>query len=373
MARPWINVFLAGTSGMERGVMAGLGSFLGRRRQWRLNPYVWQAVERGENVSASSADAAFGRITREIAELWPGEARRRVVNVSRGWDVPGASNVTCDDRAIGRMGAEYLLGKGLEAFAWVGFAEPGRRFGQFAWTLERHGHRVERFDLSDREGVQAELAAWLRGLAVPTGLLAFNDDVAMVVLDCAAEAGVGIPDRLAVVGVDNDELRTLFAPVAVTSIDPDFVEVGRRAAETLDAVFKGGDPAAEPIRVPPKGVIERESTDFPGELDPVAVAAARLIRAQATEGINVGDVVDQLPASRRSAGRRFQKAFGRSIAEEITRVRLAEARRLLIESRLPLGEICRRVGYVSAAHFSRLFRKEVGCTPSAYRRGNRAG
>jgi len=49
-------------------------------------------------------------------------------------------------------------------------------------------------------------------------------------------------------------------------------------------------------------------------------------------------------------------------------VRLAEARRLLRQTRLPLGEICRRVGYASAPHFSRVFGKESGCTPSAYRR-----
>jgi len=190
----------------------------------------------------------------------------------------------------------------------------------------------------------------------------------MVVMQCAAEAEVGVPDRLAVVGVDNDELQTMFAPVAVTSIDPDFVEVGRRAGAVLDAVLRGEAPPAKPIRVSPRGVVERASTDFPGKVDPVALAAARLIRRRALDGITVDDLLAELSTTRRTLDRRFQEAFGRSIWQEITRLRMIEAKRLLSQTRLPIGEICRQVGYVGAPHFSRLFGKEVGCTPSAYRK-----
>ena len=371
MATKRIAMRLIPISALARGVLAGIASYAQHRPDWTINSWAGVQAQEGQAITPQMADAVCGRITRQVAADWTGANRRRVVNVSRGWDVPGAANVTCDDAAIGRMGAEYLLDKGLEHFAWVGPPDAGRRYREFARTLRRRGHHVECFELTQREDLPAALRAWLGGLAPNTGLLAFNDDVAMMVMHNAAEAEVGIPDRLAVVGVDNDELQTMFAPVAVTSIDPDFVEVGRRAAEVLDVVLRGGDPPAKPIRVPPRGVVERASTDFPGELDPVALAAARLIRRRALEGITVDDLLAELPTTRRTLDRRFQEAFGRSIWQQITRLRMIEAKRLLSQTRLPMAEICRLVGYDSASHFSRLFGKEVGCTPSAYRKSQR--
>lgn len=372
MAKRRIHVFLTPGSAMERGVLAGLAAYSHDKPDWQLNMWAGYRARDGAAVSPGTADAAIGRITPAIAEQWSGEPRRPLVNVSRSMEVPGAANVTCDDAAIGRLAAECLLGKGLEHFGWIGVADAGPRYTQFARTLRRRGHHVDRFAPAADEDFHAAQAAWLRGLGVPAGVMAFNDLAAMDLIALARQLDIGIPRHLAVVGVDNDELQTMFSPVAVTSIDPNFTEVGRRAAQTLDAMLQGADPPDEPIRIPPRGLIERESTDFPGELDPLAVAAARLIRRRALEGINVGDVVAALPAARRTLVRRFAEAFGRSIGQEIARVRIEEAKRLLAATDLPLARIAERTGYVSNPHFSKVFRKHVGATPSAYRKQMRA-
>jgi AraC-like DNA-binding protein len=48
-------------------------------------------------------------------------------------------------------------------------------------------------------------------------------------------------------------------------------------------------------------------------------------------------------------------------------VRISEAKRLLARTTLPIGEVAARVGYADAAYFSRVFRRRVGETPSAFR------
>ena len=366
MVRKQIHVVLYPHTMMGRGILAGIAAYAHGRQDWRLN--TWGAVQlgRGQTPSPDTADAVIGGITPTVAEAWQGADRCRVVNVSRAMDVPGAANVTCDDGAIARMVAEYLLGKGLECFGWMGPERVRRRYDDFAATLRRHGHEVSK--LVPRPGhYRDDIATWLKGFDSTCGVMAFNDLKAMDLIDTAEDLGIGVPERLAVAGVDNDELVTMFAPVGVTSVDPNFFEVGRRAAEVLDSLLEGGAPPERPIRIPPKGIIERESTDFPGDLDPLAVQAARLIRREALTGANIADIADRLPVARRTAVRRFRAAFGRSMLDEITRVRLAEAKRLLSDAEMPVERIASRTGYASAAHFSKAFSKHVGMSPSRYR------
>lgn len=161
---------------------------------------------------------------------------------------------------------------------------------------------------------------------------------------------------------------SVFSPVPVTSVALDFEQVGYEAARRLDRVFEGDDPPAEPIRIPPIEVVERQSTDFSGRIDPLAVSAARLIRRRACEPRCVPQMIARLPSSYRTVDRRFREAFGRSLHAEVTRVRLVEAARLLRTTRLPLSAIAHQVGYGNTNYFNTVFRKQMGQPPGAYRR-----
>lgn len=367
MVRHQIHVVLSMYSAMGREALRGLAAYAHRQHEWRLNTQAVHQLKHGQVPSPGTADAVIGTISSKVAEAWQGAHRGRVVNVSRSWDVPGAANVTCDDALIGRMAAEYLLEKGLKQFGWAGPGDVRLRFDAFAATLRRHGYEVSK-RLPPTEHFAEDAVAWINGSDGPCGVLAFNDWTAMDLMEVADRFEIGVPERAAIMGVDNDELNTMFASAGVTSVDPDFFEVGRRAGEMLDALLRGADPPKDPIRIPPKGIVERESTDFPGHLDAVAVQAARLIRREALCGTNVNEIVDQLPVTRRTAIRRFGVAFGRSMHDEITRVRLDEAKRLLSGTALPIEEIATRSGYAGTPWFSKTFRKHVGMPPSEYRR-----
>lgn len=63
----------------------------------------------------------------------------------------------------------------------------------------------------------------------------------------------------------------------------------------------------------------------------------------------------------------FKQKTGGGFKEYITGLRLERAMELLRESELKIGEIAERVGYPDVRHFSQIFRKKAGCTPSEYR------
>lgn len=135
-------------------------------------------------------------------------------------------------------------------------------------------------------------------------------------------------------------------------------------------MLHGAPPPDDPIRIPPTGLIERNSSDFPREADELVVRAARMVRDRACKGLTVEQVADALPITYWTLNRRFKAAFGRSVRDEILHLRLAEARRLLATTRMSMSEIAERTGYGEANHFSASFRTHVGVSPSDYRRRN---
>jgi len=350
---------------MGRGVMQGVAGYAQARDDWTFMTLTRADRVLGYDASSRSFDAVIGVVTPELAAGWEGECRRFVVNTSRARVVPGATNICVDDAAIGRMAASYFSEKGLNHFAFYGHVEGGRRAEAFVEALTRPGRPVARIETS---ASNPALGRQLRELAQPCGILAFNDIEAIGLIRAARKAGIEIPADLAVVGVDNDLFISMFSPIPITSVVVDFERIGYEAARRLDRVFEGEAPPGEPILVPPIQVVERQSTDFPGQIDPLAVKAARAIRQRACEPIRVPEMINRVPASYRTVDRRFRKAFGRSLHEEVTQVRIAEAARLLRMTRLPLWAIAQQVGYGNTNYFNTVFRKQMGQPPGTYRR-----
>ena len=365
MSTRTIGIFVASQSALGRGILLGAAAYAHGRLDWMLQPLGADVHWLDRLDSEYEIDALIGTVTHDVLEKWPGEDRRCLVNISRGRDVPRAVNVTCDDAAVGTLAAEHLLAKPVEHLAYIGPRKSGLRREAFVRRAQRAGRDVEVLEF---DGVAARLPELVRGLPRHCGLFVFNDDLAWYLLRVAAELDIPVPQDLAVVGVDNDPVLNAFSPVPLTSVDPDFYRIGYEAARALDVVLRGAAPPAEPVRIPPKGVIERNSSDYPSETDALVVRAARMIRAGACRGLTVDEIADKLPVSYWTLNRRFRAAFGRTLLEELIRLRLAEAARLLSTTRLPLAEIAEQVGYGNAKHLSTSFSKHMGMPPSTYRK-----
>ena len=111
--------------------------------------------------------------------------------------------------------------------------------------------------------------------------------------------------------------------------------------------------------------MERDSTRVFTCDDPLVEQAVRVIRARATGRVTVGSLLGSLPASRRSLETRFKRATGRTLREEIVRVRLAHARALLRGSRLTIAGVAAESGFGSVQRFHSVFRKAEGMSPGA--------
>ena len=92
-----------------------------------------------------------------------------------------------------------------------------------------------------------------------------------------------------------------------------------------------------------------------------------LVFTNASENISPQDVVRHLGISRTLADRRFREFNGRSIGDEIARVRVGEIKRQILSSKNTLTQIASGMGFSSSAALTRYFKRETGVTPTEWR------
>jgi len=95
------------------------------------------------------------------------------------------------------------------------------------------------------------------------------------------------------------------------------------------------------------------------------------IRANMNTKLLVPDLARMAHISASQFERRFSKVFGMSVAQYIVHVRVHEACRLLVGTGKTIGEIALEVGFYDQSALTRFFKRIIGMTPSAYRRGGK--
>ena len=298
--------------------------------------------------------------------------------LAHGSPLAGLCEVRPDSRAAGVLAAEHLLDRGFRQFAFVG------SWGDFPWSIDRGvgfaerlaaaGHRCESFPMprrpSDRRWGREQkiLAAWLRSLPKPLGVLASDDDRGRQVCEACHTADLAVPDEVAVVGVDNDDLLCELADPPLSSVALDSEQAGWDAAALLDRMMRGEKVKRQRILVAPTGVVVRRSSDARTTGDLAVTQAVRFIHDNASRGIGVNDVVAAVGGSRRTLEVRFRKTLRRAVNAEIQRAKIERATRLLAETDLSVDRIARAAGFRTSGYLIRLFSREHGIPPGTYRR-----
>ncbi len=288
--------------------------------------------------------------------------------------------VGVNNRAVIRLAAEHLIERGFRHFAFCGTRRgenrnQDERADRFAAAIAARGFPCDVFQpggvrAPTWEQEQREIAAWLRGLPKPVGLMTCHDDRGQQVLDACLRADLAVPDAVAILGVDNDPFLCSLSTPQLSSIDANPERVGYEAAALLDRMMKGARAPSRPLLFEPRGLVVRQSTDVTAVSDPHVAHAARLIRAHALGGASIKELAAQVPVSRSALFRRFKEHLGHSPKEELTRVRIERARELLTHSGLSVAAVAARVGYTEAKHFIAIFRRATGRTPLRYRKEN---
>jgi LacI family transcriptional regulator len=249
-----------------------------------------------------------------------------------------------------------------------------RKLGHPCQWLRRHHCKDFRTGRGEWQRRLKWLAQSLKATAQPVGVLAANDQHALEVLEACELAGLKVPEQVAVVGIGNYLLAPDAMQMPISSVDTHLEMLGYRGAAALDDLMNGRKVSSTPLRVPAKGVIARKSSDLLALNHPNIARALRFIWEHSHEPINVGDVVKVSAMSRRGLHVAFLQHVGRTPGDEIRRVRLEAARRLLLETSEKVETIAMTCGYQSLNSFCVAFKNLTGKSPGEFRRvtSNRA-
>ena len=346
---------------------------------WLINVEPWGRYERFRVPDGWEGDGIIARINREALAEEITATGLPTINVS-WYPFVGEHIARCtvDAEATGRMAAEYFLSIGFKQFAYCG---PLHQLGYhdeladaFSARIEEANHNVHIYSQrgDDQYAVAwnahlNSLVEWIEQLPRPTAVLCWSAARGRQVTEACHYAGIRVPDEIAVLGGDYDELMSHISSPPLSTIDQPGEQIGYAAARLLEAMMRGKKARRRPVLFPPTRIVVRHSTDTLAIDDEMVRDALRLIRTRAHEDIRVSDVVRELAVARRALEQRFVRLVGRSPAEEIRRVRIEDAKRMLVETDRSIAEISRATGFGHQDLLSRVFRRNTGLTPTEFR------
>ena len=388
---PRVALFIETSRTYGRGILRGIARYAHSQGPWSCfiqerelhgGIPIWLRQWRGDGVIARIENQ---RIARALLRLGC-----PVVDVLGNRCFAGIPGFDTDADAVARLAADFFGRAGFRHFAYCGY--PGipfsdRRKDAFARQLAGQGRRLrvlpaleepagpDHIQAVERRGlgVEGALADWLRHQPCPLAVLACNDTRGQQVLNACREHGLRVPEQVAVMGVDNDNVLCPLADPPLTSIEPDTERLGFEAAALLARLMAGAPAPAGITQIPPIRIDERASTDIVAMEDPIMVQAVRFIRDHVGQGIAVKDVLTHVGRSRSDLEQRFRRWLGCSVRSDIVRRRLDHVAHLLTETDLSVNDVAARAGFATVQHFCRVFRRQFGRTPSQHRAACKAG
>jgi LacI family transcriptional regulator len=380
-----VAVLIESSRAYGRGLLLGVAKYVHERSHWQVYSHErelqstlprWFDRWDGHGVIARIEGSAMGRAIRRL--------RVPVVDLRRigtGADLPALHT---DEHSVVRLALEHFLERGFRHFAFWGFAgadyserrqailkeqlaerrtllhvySPTAR-ARKGWTIEFEQLEPE----LEQNGVR-----WLQRLPQPVAVMACNDIAGQQVLEVCRLAGLQVPDQVAVIGVDNDEVLCQLADPPLTSVAPDTVRIGYEAAALLDEMMAGKRPEHMDHYIEPLGIVPRRSTDTLVIPHAGAAQALSFLRRHFRDSITLKDVDSELQVSLRSVQDAFKRHVGRSLHRELDRLRATFARDLLREFSVKLQTVAVQCGFANPRHFRRTFLRETGQTPQQFRR-----
>jgi LacI family transcriptional regulator len=290
--------------------------------------------------------------------------------------------VATDNVKLVRLAYDHLIEQGLQNFAFFGLPPlPGNR-----WAHERE---TAFFQMVEKDGLlgivyrgsptsaggwgraQDDMAAWVRSLPKPIGIITVTDARARQLLQACVVADIPVPEQIAIVGIDNDPMVQLFVRIPLTSVIQGAEEMGRRAAQVLHQMLYGGDHSAVRIVVSPVGLSVQTSSLHQPLKSPHVMRARHYIRQYAHLGIKTEQVAQYVGISRTLLEEHFRRELKKTVHDVILEHKLEMARGMLEDTSIPLADVAVRSGFTSLQYMYAVFRREYNCTPREFIRASR--
>lgn len=360
-----------------RGVVQGIYEYARPSLPWMLHRCTVVNAEGTKTIDEWQPDAVIGNFLTGRIRGWARDLKVPAVNIGSSTDTRLVT-ICVDNDAVGRLQARHLLDRGYRNLAYyghTGFTFTHERFTGYANESKEAGinpvNGLQHFSPGTTwTQMDQHIRQWIRGLNHPVGIAAARDADCRILAEIAWELNLRIPDDVALIGVDDDEIacRMMYPPLS--SVQLPTQKIGYLAAETINKML-----CHEPINhqtiLLPVGVTTRGSTDAVAIDDAIVSRAISLMRERVSRPTTVEDILQELMVSRRTLENRFRKAVGRTPLQEIRRRHIERAGELLANTDKSMDEIARLSGFASSSVLASTFRKETGETPTSYRRRNR--
>ena len=386
MAKRRIALIIETSSSYGRGLLAGIMRFRRTHPQWSVfldqrdlptEPPGWLKTWKGDGIISRAT-------TRKFAEAIAATGVP-LVELTDRWADLGFPSVRSNDVAIGELAATHLAERGFRHVAFCGFEQEAwstRRGNAFREAVARDDNATECQAYSSPwygnavlpwEEEQRRISQWLKELPKPVGVFASNDIRGQHVLEAALSAGLNVPEEVAVIGVDNDDILCQLCNPPMSSVKPNVEMIGMNAAEMLASLMDGQQASPHELIIEPLGIATRQSTDIVAVEDPDIAAALAFIREHACQGISVQDVLDRVAVSRSTLERQLRTLLKRSPQQEIRRVQIQRAKELCSSTDLAVERIAITCGFEHPEYMHVVFKREVGMTPGEYRKKTQPG
>jgi LacI family transcriptional regulator len=366
---------LLGSSGAwSRGILRGF-STVAHEHGWNLLHYHPNADLDWLARAWAPVATVFGP---EVHGAWPAALRSGIaVSVNADRSAEGIASVCLNEEQIARVALEHMRAKGLRQLTTFRFDESpfavARESAFLKAAMESGARVVEGWWIDGADPSRAHedppaMVSSLRGLPKPCGVFACCDAWARVVARYARTADLRVPEDISIVGVDNDAIECELTAPPLSSVVVPWQGVGQQAAQLVRLALSGESIAGRQIVIAPTHVMIRRSSDALAIEDPFVARAVRWIHQHSNRTLTVPSVARAVGTSRRRLERRFHAVLGRTVVQEIRRVRVETAKRLLSTTGHDLAQIAKLSGFTNAALLSVAFRRELGLPPGAYRR-----
>lgn len=281
------------------------------------------------------------------------------------------SNLTGDYFGTGVIAARFFLKKKYTDFAYFGLKGiiwSEERLQGYKKEIESNGGRLHAMMATNAFEEKSRILKWLHALPKPIAMLACNDEHALFISDLCKVEDLPIPDKIALLGIDNDELLCQISNPQISSISINSEQGGYRLGEMLNKQFEANETWPFNILITPGEIIERDSTMSHNIRDPYVDRIVKYIDNNFDQYITLEQVFSQAPLSRRSLEIRFKKEMnGITVHKYLTCCRMHRFAQLLATTDHSVQEIAEMCGELNYPNISRAFRNQFGCTPQTYR------
>jgi LacI family transcriptional regulator len=367
-----------------RGLLSGVAKFVREHHEWSVQSEEWRWTDATPAWFKNwQGDGALAWVeTPELAATIRGLGVP-VVDV-RG-SVPDCDLplIATENKMVVNLAAEHFMQRGFRHFAFCGFVGANysdQRSQLFQERLAEAGINCAVYNPPEtsrdaqvieleKRGLlfQGHLSNWLKSLPKPVGIMTCNDIRGHQVVNACRRVNLAVPEEVAVVGVDNDEIFCELCDPPLTSVALNTLQIGYEATALLERIMNGGKSPAAPILIPPLGIVARRSSDVLAMSDRSLAAGARFMREHAFESININDVARAAGMSRRVFERRFVSQVGRPPKAEVLRLRLDRVKELLADTNWTLAQIAERTGFKYSEYLHTVFTQKIGIPPGKYR------